>query len=129
MERTCSVLAAIVLWQRKLFKGVTLADPQSGITITLTPQVIMWMVGGLVTGIVALAKLAKSAIDRKFAMLNASVQRLSVYEHNLARSIFALLTRLHPDKAPIIIESMNQQFADSIVPQAEKNGAAKWAVG
>jgi hypothetical protein len=103
-----------------------LADPQSGITITLTPQVIMWMVGGLLSGIAALVGMAKRGMDRKFRALNVNIERLSVYEHNLARSIFALLTRLHPDKASIIIESMNQQFADSIVPPGEKNGAAKW---
>ncbi|HEV7675859.1 MAG TPA: hypothetical protein VGQ12_15110, partial [Candidatus Angelobacter sp.] len=72
-----------------------MADPQSGITITLTPAVIMWMIGGLVSGVVALANFARRSMDRKFAALSASVQRLSVYEHNLARTIFALLTRLH----------------------------------
>jgi hypothetical protein len=121
MERTCSVLAAMI------FRGAfPLADPQSGITITLTPQVIMWMAGGLIGGVVTLVKWAKHAIDRKFATLNANIKALSVYEHNLTRTIFALLTRLHPNQAPVIIDTMNQVFADSVVPQTEKNGAAKW---
>jgi hypothetical protein len=103
-----------------------LADPQGGITITLTPPVIMWMVGGLISGLAALVHMAKRAMDRKFTALSTSINRLAVYEHNLTRTIFALLTRLHPDKAQIIVETMNEQFTDSIVPQAQKNGAAKW---
>lgn len=53
--------------------------------------------------IAALIKIGVSHMEKRF-------KRVEIQQYNLTRSIFTLLTRLHPDKAAVVVEAMEDCF-------------------
>lgn len=85
------------------------------------------LVGVLCSAIGALGAITAAAIKLLYNNLNRTFKRLEVRQYNLLRSVFVLLTRLHPEKAGLIVEVMEQQFADSVMTSPEQpNGEAKF---
>lgn len=75
----------------------------------------------------ALGAITAAAIKLLYNNLNRTFKKLEVRQYNLLRSVFVLLTRLHPEKASLIVEVMEQQFADSVMAKPDQpNGEVKF---
>lgn len=101
-----------------------------GISFTLSSGQIVAIASSAVTAVggvaVAAIKLLYSningkfrTIDEKFEATQGEIQRARIEQHNFTRSVFVLLTRLHPDKSGEVVEAMQDAFADPLQPNGE----------
>lgn len=78
---------------------------------------------GALGGITAAAiRLLYNNIMKRFSILDAELRNAKKREHNWMRTVFMLLTRLHPERANMIVEAMENSMAE---PPAEANGEFK----
>lgn len=79
-----------------------------------TSAQIAYILGSAITATGAIAilliKLIYGNMKRQVDGLQKSIKHTEVQQYNTMRMVFVLLSRLHPDKADLVIAAMNEAF-------------------
>lgn len=93
------------------------------LTFTLTGGEIASIVCTAITATGAVActavRLLYGNVNRRIGGVAEKLEKTRVEQHNFTRSVFVLLTRLHPDKSAQVVEAMQDAFAEAPRPNGE----------